>query len=59
MRAYRVGLSRGDLKDRLYTVGRTDLALNDQDIEVGTGTYLPFYYLSISTYLRPVLPTVQ
>ena len=34
MRAYKVGLSLGDLRDKLYTMERTSLGLNDQETEV-------------------------
>jgi hypothetical protein len=42
MRAYRVGTSLRDLRERVYTVGRSDIRLNDhQDSEVSHIPYLP------------------
>jgi hypothetical protein len=53
MRAYRVGTSLRDLRERVYTVGRSDIRLNDhQDSEVSP-THLPNLTCVKITYRAP------
>jgi hypothetical protein len=48
MRAYRVGTSLRDLRERVYTVGRSDIRLNDhQDSEVSPTCVCLFEHLMI------------